>query len=107
MNIAVADANPAPILGSQPYTCMRLTEEQCDTFWRDGFLALDQITTPADLAHVSTLYDRLFQERAGWQDGNYFDLVGLEDDPRKFTIPHLQACSKYCPELTETIYWSN
>ncbi len=84
-----------------------LTQAQCDAFWRDGFLALDQITTPADLADVGTCYDRLFGERAGWKDGNYFDLVGSEDDPSKFTIPHLQNCSRYCPELTETIYWSN
>jgi len=64
---------------------MRLTQAQCDAFWRDGFLALDQITTPADLADVGTFYDRLFEERAGWKDGNYFDLVGSEDDPSKFT----------------------
>ena len=55
----------------------------------------------------AALYDRLFEERAGWKDGNYFDLVGSEDDPSKFAIPHLQDCSQYCPELTETIYWSN
>jgi hypothetical protein len=107
MNIAVTDTKCESISATQPHTCMRLTQAQCDAFWRDGFLALDQITTPADLADVGTFYDRLFEERAGWKDGNYFDLVGSEDDPSKFTIPHLQNCSRYCPELMETIYWSN
>jgi hypothetical protein len=84
-----------------------LTQEQYESFWRAGFLSLPQITTPDDLARIQNLYDRMFEERVGWRDGNYFDLVGLEDDPDKFKIGHLQRITDYCPELMATTYFRN
>ncbi len=49
----------------------------------------------------------MFAERAGWSDGNYFDLVGLESDPDKFKIQHLQRITDYCPQLLNTQYFRN
>jgi hypothetical protein len=49
----------------------------------------------------------MFEERAGWRDGNYFDLVGLGNDPDKFKIQHLQRITDYCPELLATAYFRN
>jgi hypothetical protein len=90
-----------------PQSEVLLTKEQCESFWRDGFLSLPQITSPDDLARIRILYDRMFEERAGWRDGNYFDLVGLENDPDKFKIQHLQRITDYCPELLTTKYFHN
>ena len=95
---------PDPLRQGQ---ALLLTEEQQERFWRDGFLAVPQFTTPDDLMHISALYDRMFETRAGWRDGNYFDLVGSGDDPDKFKIPHLQRITDYCPELLTTAYFRN
>jgi hypothetical protein len=84
-----------------------LTKEQCESFWHDGFLSLPQITSADDLARIRTLYDQMFEERAGWHDGNYFDLVGLGNDPDKFKIQHLQRITDYCPDLLATRYFCN
>jgi hypothetical protein len=85
----------------------RLTERQRQQFWQDGFIPLYNLTTPADIDRISSLYDRMFEEKAGWKDGNYFDLVGGGDDPSDFKVPHLQRITDYCPALLETDFMRN
>ena len=47
------------------------------------------------------------RDKLGWEDGNYFDLVGSGEDVDEFQIPHLQQISHYCPELLTTRYFAN
>jgi ectoine hydroxylase-related dioxygenase (phytanoyl-CoA dioxygenase family) len=72
----------------------------------NGFLALDAITTSEEIAELRRIYERLFEERAGWDDGNQFDLGGDEqgDAPR---LPQLLNPSQYAPELRSTRFVAN
>ena len=67
-----------------------LTSQQCASFRENGFLSVPEITTADDLARIATVYDRAFAQKLGWEDGNYFDLVGSSEDVDEFQIPHLQ-----------------
>jgi len=84
-----------------------LTEDQCDFFWRNGYLAVPSITTPDELETIRRIYDRLFEDRAGWEDGNYFDFAGFSDKDADFKVPQLQMMTNYAPELFETLYYAN
>ncbi len=53
-----------------------LTQEQVDFYHREGYLALDAITTPEEVEWLRSIYDRLFEARAGREVGDQFDLGG-------------------------------
>jgi len=61
---------------AMPQPTFHLTDEQIEFFHREGYLAIDQITTPADVAALRDSYDRIFAQRAGREEGNQFDLAG-------------------------------
>ena len=85
---------------------MMLTDQQVEAFGRDGYLSLDAITTPDEVAVIRDIYDRLFAERAGWRDGNLFDFAGTEDDG-EVKLPQMLNLSKYAPELARTRFRAN
>src|ERR1700734_2886530 len=57
-----------------PMTAM-LTDEQSRRFERDGFLAIDALTTPEDIAQIRSLLDPLF-DRFDSLGERAFDLAG-------------------------------
>jgi hypothetical protein len=83
-----------------------VTPEQIAFFRREGYLAIgSSLSTPAELAAVRQTYDRLFAERAGWAEGNAFDLAGT--DQGAANLPQILGPSRYAPELRQTLYWAN
>jgi hypothetical protein len=75
-----------------------LSREQTDFFRREGFLRLRRFVAPAAILALRPVYDRLFQARTGFNQGDYFDLVGPESDG-PFGAPQLLRLSAYAPEL--------
>ncbi|MEI6431576.1 MAG: hypothetical protein WCP07_05305, partial [bacterium] len=57
-----------------------VTPEQISFFHENGFLALDPITTPDEIAWMRESYDRIFSQRAGREEGNQFDLGGTDEE---------------------------
>ena len=85
---------------------MRLTDAQVTAFGRDGYTAVDAITTADEVAVIREIYDQLFAERAGWRDGNLFDFAGAEDGgPVK--LPQMLNLSRYAPALARTDFRRN
>jgi ectoine hydroxylase-related dioxygenase (phytanoyl-CoA dioxygenase family) len=76
-----------------------LTEEQIAFFHREGYLAVNAITTQEEIARLKTIYDRLFQQRAGREDGYQFDLAGTDEEEREAVLPQILEPVKYAPEL--------
>ena len=79
-----------------------LTQAQIDGFERDGYLALDAVTTPGEVDRLRELYDTIFSERAGRAEGNQFDLAGTDEEGKEATLPQILNPAKYAPELLET-----
>ena len=46
-----------------------LSQEQIHSFHEDGFLVLDAITTPEEVEQLREIYNRLFSDRTGWDQG--------------------------------------
>lgn len=84
-----------------------LTDEQIDFYHREGYLALDAITTADEIGWMRQIYDRLFQSRAGREEGNQFDLGGADADDAEPVLPQILSPSRYAPELREGQFRTN
>ena len=84
-----------------------LTEDQVAFFHREGYLALDAITTQAEVAWLREIYDRLFAARAGRAAGDQFDLAGTDEEGQQAALPQILNPSKYAPELKEGLFRAN
>jgi ectoine hydroxylase-related dioxygenase (phytanoyl-CoA dioxygenase family) len=84
-----------------------LTPAQIDFYHANGFLALDAITTQEEVAWMREIYDRLFESRAGREEGNQFDLGGSDEEGKTAVLPQILQPSKYAPELKEGLFRVN
>src|SRR5438552_2766188 len=78
-----------------------LTPQQIEFFKREGYLAIPQLMPPAEVAWVREVYDRLFSSKAGWNEGNQFDLGGADEEGKQAALPQLLNPARYAPELKD------
>ena len=79
-----------------------LSDEQIAQFHRDGFLALPQITNDPEVEMMRAAYDRIFQNKAGRDQGAQFDLAGLDEEGKEAALPQILGPEKFAPELWDT-----
>jgi ectoine hydroxylase-related dioxygenase (phytanoyl-CoA dioxygenase family) len=84
-----------------------LTDDQVAFFRENGFLRLERITTDEEVEWLRGVYDRLFGERMGEADGEYFDLAGPRAHGGQDVLPQVLGPEKKFPELRETVYFRN
>ncbi len=84
-----------------------LTPEETAFYHREGYLVVECITTPEEIALVREIYDRLFAARAGRAEGNQFDLAGPDDEDDAASLPQILGPSRYAPELLDTMFRRN
>ncbi len=80
----------------------RLSDEQLAFYEREGYIAVEALTTPEEVAELREIYDRLFAERAGRDEGMQFDLAGTDEDGKEAALPQILQPAKYAPQLNET-----
>jgi len=83
-----------------------LTDKQCDEFNERGYIGLGVITTEEEIALMRGIYDELFAEKAGWNDGNLFDFASDEKDG-EVKLPQMLKLSHYAPALAQTQFRAN
>ncbi|WP_203075686.1 phytanoyl-CoA dioxygenase family protein [Falsiroseomonas ponticola] len=71
-------------------------------FLRDGFVAVPGVVPPAELAEIRALYDALFDTRAGWERGDFFDMLDPADRPEQPRLTQLAWPSRHAPWLAHT-----
>jgi ectoine hydroxylase-related dioxygenase (phytanoyl-CoA dioxygenase family) len=86
---------------------VHLTAAQIDAYHTGGFLALDAITTAQEIGWLREIYDRLFAQRAGREEGNQFDLGSSDEEGKPAVLPQILNPSKYAPELKEGLFRVN
>lgn len=92
---------------SEMKTVVQVSEAQIRFFWGNGYLAIDCLTTPEELAMMREAYDRIFQQRAGRAVGDQFDLAGIDEEGSEAALPQILNPSKYAPEMRDTVYRRN
>jgi ectoine hydroxylase-related dioxygenase (phytanoyl-CoA dioxygenase family) len=86
---------------------VKLTQDQIDFYHREGYLVVDQISTPEEIERLRGIYDRLFEQRAGRADGNQFDLGGSDEEGKQAVLPQILNPVRYAPELAEGLFRVN
>jgi hypothetical protein len=87
---------------------MTLTLDQVRFFHLNGFLSIPTpITNQAELAWMREVYDRIFEEKSGRDEGNQFDLGGTDEDGVVAALPQILNPTKYAPELNNGEYLKN
>lgn len=84
-----------------------LCEEQIAFFHENGYLAIPEITTQAEVARMREIYDRAFAARVGRAEGNQFDLAGTDEEGKEASLPQILGLSRYEPELADSLYRAN
>lgn len=90
-----------------PEPTVQLTEAQVACYHKQGYLAIDQITTPEEVAYLQKAYDRIFKQRVGHDVGDEFDLVGGENSDGPPKLPQIVEPRNYAPEFRNTLYEAN
>ena len=79
-----------------------LSTAQVDRFNTQGFLALPSLTDQEDIARLRDSYDRIFNEMAGRDRGDQFDLAGTDEEGKKPSLPQILHPAQYAPEMNES-----
>ena len=86
---------------------IRVTEEQIEFFCREGFLAIERITSDAEVERLRATYDELFARRAGREEGRQYDLAGTDEEDSVATLPQILEPRQYAAQLRNTLYEAN
>jgi hypothetical protein len=86
---------------------IRVTDEQIRFFRENGYLSIPAITTPEEVSFLRTVYDKLFDMKAGRDEGNQFDLGGTDEEGKPAKMPQILNPVKYAPELADTLFRVN
>lgn len=76
-----------------------LSDAQITSFWKNGFLALEAITTAGEIEAMRAIYDDLFEQGVGRDSEDRIDLASQEG---REVLPQILRPSKYVPQLAET-----
>jgi len=84
-----------------------LTAEQIAFFREHGYLRLECICPPEEVDFLREVYDRLFAEKVGREQGAQFDMVGLDEEGKPQASPQIINPVFFAPELKNSIFRSN
>ena len=86
---------------------IEISDEQVESFRREGYLAVERLTTDEEVARMRAAYDEIFARRAGRDEGMEFDLAGTDEDGSEASLPQILEPRKYAPALRDTLYEAN
>ena len=86
---------------------IQLSPEEIHRFYEDGFLSVPKITTAEEVDSIRGLYDKLFERRAGWEKGDFFDFAGTDAPGATLSVPQMLDPSRYEPALRDTLFRRN
>lgn len=81
---------------------VQLNLEEIASYRENGFLRLERITSDEDIAALKILYDQIFADRSGRDDGFQFDLAGTDEEGAKAKLPQILDPSRYAPEMNDS-----
>lgn len=84
-----------------------LSDAEKAHFQEFGYLALNRITSPEDVAIIRETLESLFESKAGYEEGAHFNFAGLEDDPEDPGIPQIVGPRNYARILSKTEFKGN
>ncbi|MES2356165.1 MAG: phytanoyl-CoA dioxygenase family protein [Pseudomonadota bacterium] len=84
-----------------------LSKEQIQSFHTNGFLTIEAISPPEEIAVLRDVFERLLKTRAGFNEGAQFDLVGGGEESSVPKLLQILNPINYAPELRNTFFRIN
>lgn len=80
-------------------------------FDEHGYLAIDRVTSDEDVALIRSELTRLFETKAGFDEGALFDFAGADndDDSTDFDpkAPQMLGPERFAPKLRQSLFYRN
>jgi ectoine hydroxylase-related dioxygenase (phytanoyl-CoA dioxygenase family) len=86
---------------------IELTREQIEFFNEQGYLSLEALTTPEEVAEIKAALEEMFARRVGEKEGAFLDLVAGADEPEEMSSPQIFNPSNYNAKLHKTRCYRN
>jgi len=87
---------------------LTLSLDQIARFREDGFLAIQGLTSSEEIERLRAIYDRLFENKVGYERGRMLDMVSPDDDAAKPSgLTQILNPVEFAPELRETAFREN
>ena len=84
-----------------------LTADEVKRFQDQGYVSVPEITTADEINWMVGVYDRLFEQRAGWERGDFFDFSGTDTPGKAAVLPQMLDPSRYEPALKNCLFRKN
>ena len=84
-----------------------LQEHEIQMFFAQGYLVVAQLSSPEELGVIRTIYDQLFEERAGRAEGLYSDVAAEELPEGTVVFPKIHQIYRLSPQLVATGFMAN
>ena len=94
-------------MSASPRSSLSISDDQIQFFRKNGYLAIDEITTSKELDRMRIAYDEIFVQQAGREEGMEFDLAGTDEDDTIASLPQILNPKKYADALNNTLYEAN
>ncbi len=86
---------------------VELSREQVEFFNEQGYLSLNALTTPEEVAEIKAELEQMFAKRAGENEGAFLDLVAGEDHKDDMSSPQIFNPANYSAKLHKTQCFQN
>ena len=84
-----------------------LSDEQVAGFFENGFLAVQQMSSPGEIAVICGIYDQLFASKQGQGQGLYTDIPQEAHLEGQYFFPKIHQIYQVAPELCATGFMAN
>src|SRR3954471_5495188 len=84
-----------------------LSSEQIQSFRKNGFLTIDSISLPEEVATIRRIFDRLIKNKTGFAEGALFDLLSAEESNESPKLLEVMNPLNYAAELRHTLFRAN
>lgn len=82
-----------------------LSAQTVTEYEQNGYVSLEGICPPEEVAQIRATLMRLFEQRTGFAEGAQYDFVGRDDPNKPARFPSLHDPSHYAPELLKTQFY--
>jgi ectoine hydroxylase-related dioxygenase (phytanoyl-CoA dioxygenase family) len=81
-----------------------LSQHQIASYRENGYLRIEQFANLEEVERLRAILEKMFADRAGRDRGLYVDVVGLDEEGSRPSLPQILYASRLAPALRRTVF---